>query len=561
MMDLNRLYVLVIVVVALLGYARVVGHDHVLDDQALIPNQSVLQTPLDMQQVILGRYWGDLRSQDTLYRPLTIWTLALNHWVNTLVGLPGEHATVYRITSVVLHACVSGVLFVFVRWLGLGPVVGLWAGLLFAVLPIHTEVVAVAVNRSEILALGFGLGFLMWYQTRWVLAGVCLFLALLSKESALLFLPVAMWYSLTVWKRSERLFLWHWVGYVFIVGVWGVLRSVAIGDALQAVVMLDNPLAMASMWDRVLTALAVQGRYLFLQVVPVGLSADYSYNQIPLVHTVWVIDVLFPLGIFAISGWWAWRVRHTNYFVPFLLGGYVLLFGATSNVLFPIGTLMGERLVYAPSLCLCVLGGWGLSRVSRVWMWWLGGVLVVVYAGVTVERLSVWQNAEVFYPALVETSPNSAKAHYAVAQEVYQPSGALDLAKDHYLRAVEILPNYPDAWNNLGVIKKDEGDLAGAIVAYETALGWHDGHVAARVNLGQAFQSLGENNKAVEAYGRALDVDSIHAVAGNNLAVLFAQMGHTDSAQVLFERVLRHHPTYLPAQKNYQLFLDMQGNP
>ncbi len=560
-MNLNRLYVLVIVAVALLGYARIVGHDHVLDDYALIPNQPVLQTPFDLEQILMGRYWGDLRSQDTLYRPLTIWTLALNHWVNRLVGLPGEHVTVYRITSVVLHACVSGMVFVFVRWLGLGSLVGLWAGLLFAVLPIHTEAVAVAVNRSEILALGFGLCFLMWHQTRWVLAGVCLFLALLSKESALLFLPVAMWYTLTVRARSERLFLWHWVGYVFIAGVWGVLRSVAIGDALQAVVMLDNPLALAPIGERVLTALVVQGRYLFLQVVPVGLTADYSHNQMPLVHTVWRVDVLLPVGILVIGAWWAWQVRQRYAFVPFVLGSYVLLFGATSNVVFPIGTMMGERLAYAPSVCLCVLGAWGLSRLSRAWVWGVGGVLVVVYAGVTVDRLGVWQSAYVFYPTLVVTSPKSAKAHYAVAHEVYQPTGALDLATDHYMRAVEILPNYPDAWNNLGVIKKDNGDLVGAISAYETALGWHDKHVAARVNLGQAFQNLGENNKAMEAYKQALDVDSIQAIAGNNLAVLFAQMGQTDSARMLFERILRHHPTYLPAQKNYQLFLDMQHKP
>jgi tetratricopeptide (TPR) repeat protein len=79
--------------------------------------------------------------------------------------------------------------------------------------------------------------------------------------------------------------------------------------------------------------------------------------------------------------------------------------------------------------------------------------------------------------------------------------------------------------------------------------------------LGQAFQNLGENNKAMAAYKRALVVDSIQAVAGNNLAVLFAQMGHADSARMLFERVLRHHPTYLPAQKNYQLFLGMKNNP
>jgi hypothetical protein len=357
-MNLNRLYAWVIIVVALLGYARVVTHSHVLDDQALIPHQSVLQTPFDIKQVLLGRYWGDLRSQDTLYRPMTIWTLGLNYWANKQVGLPGEHVAVYRVTSVVLHACVSVLVFVFVRWLGCCGLVGFWAGLLFAVLPIHTEAVAVAVNRSEILALGFGLLFLMWHQSRWVLASVCLFLALLSKESALLFLPVAIWYTLTVRRHSERLFLWHWVGYVLIAGVWGVLRSVAIGDALQAVVMLDNPMVLASPWERVLTALAVQGRYVFLQVIPVGLSADYSYNQIPLVHSVWTGDVLFSIGILGMGAWWAWRVRQTHPFVPFLLGCYVLLF-MPRRCVWVWGGLGGLR--------VCLASGCGAWEVYGYW--------------------------------------------------------------------------------------------------------------------------------------------------------------------------------------------------
>jgi len=222
---------------------------------------------------------------------------------------------------------------------------------------------------------------------------------------------------------------------------------------------------------------------------------------------------------------------------------------------------MAERLVYAPSICLCVLGGWGITRLPRHWVWWFGGGLVVVYGCVTMLRLRVWQDPQTFYTAQVTSASQSAKAHYAVAHKVYQPDDEWDLAAEHYARAVEILPNYPDAWNNLGVVKKDQGDLLGALAAYEMALKWHQGHVAARVNVGQAFQNLGEKEKAIDAYVMALEGDSTHAIAGNNLAVLYTQQGNVDSAQVLLERVLRHHPTYLPAQKNYRLFLDTLGRP
>ncbi len=335
----------------------------------------------------------------------------------------------------------------------------------------------------------------------------------LSKESAILFLPMAVWFVVTVRRDAGRFLFWG--AYVGVAVMWWMLRRAAIGDGMQAVVMLDNPLVMASVGERLLTALVVQWHYLFLQGVPVGLSSDYSYAQIPLVQSFWTFDVLFMVGILGFAGWVAWRVRHTHPFVPFLLGSYVLLFGLTSNALLPIGTVMGERLVYAPSMCLCVLGGWGVTCLPRDWVWWVGGALVLVYCGVTLDRLAVWQNAQTFYPAQVASALNSAKAHYAVAHEVYQPAGEWDQATEHYRRAVKILPNYPDAWNNLGLVKKDRGDLMGAIVAYETALKWHNEHVAARVNLGQAFQRLGGNDKAIDAYQIALSVDSIHRIFGS----------------------------------------------
>jgi hypothetical protein len=45
---------------------------------------------------------------------------------------------------------------------------------------------------------------------------------------------------------------------------------------------------------------------------------------------------------------------------------YAILFSPTANILFPIGTIMGERLVYAPSLGLALLLGILLAR-SRHW--------------------------------------------------------------------------------------------------------------------------------------------------------------------------------------------------
>jgi hypothetical protein len=45
---------------------------------------------------------------------------------------------------------------------------------------------------------------------------------------------------------------------------------------------VDNPIAHAGFLQGPLTALAVIGRYLWLAAVPLKLSSDYSYAQVPL---------------------------------------------------------------------------------------------------------------------------------------------------------------------------------------------------------------------------------------------------------------------------------------
>ena len=55
---MNRFYVLAVVVVALVVYGRMVTHEHVLDDRALIPHQVALQTPFDVGQIVGGALLG-----------------------------------------------------------------------------------------------------------------------------------------------------------------------------------------------------------------------------------------------------------------------------------------------------------------------------------------------------------------------------------------------------------------------------------------------------------------------------------------------------------------------
>ena len=551
-------HALLIAIIAALLYAGIVTHPHVQDDQVLIPHQPDLRNPANLRAIFLGRYWGALHPEDKLYRPLTIWTLSLNYRLNEILGLPGTHPTLYRITSILFHTGASVMLYAFALRIGLTPLAGYVAALLFAVHPIHTEAVVAAVNRSEIIALCFGMGFLMLHhERRYVWAGaLCLLMALFSKESALMFLPLALWLDIT----HKRLHLPRFGAYLGACAVWFFLRHLSVADIPMSIHPLDNPLVAAPTAHRLFTALSIQFEYLRLQVIPIGLSSDYSYNQIPVLSSFFDWRILLLLSALIAGAYLAYRVRAAHPLVPFALGSYAILFSVTANVFFPIGTIMGERLTYAPSACLCLLIGYGLARLPSKRALALAGSLAILFSALTLARNQVWASPEMFYRAQVRSAPNSAKAHSALAKNVFHtPSGHLDSAIVHYRRAVAILPDYYIAWNNLGLALQSVGDLDGALYAFERVLRWQEDHTQARYNLGLLYQERGNISDAIAAYEGVITRDETHLAAHNNLAVLYAQQGRISEAFDLIERVLALDPDFQPAHVNLQNLRELEA--
>src|SRR5579863_5980031 len=132
-----------------------------------------------------------------VFRPVSFATLALN-W-----KLGGARPFGYHLFNLLLHAAVTLLLYLLLRAIFLDPtqavrsardnLVAFAAALIFAVHPIHTEAVSSIVGRSELLAAGFIFAaWLLHLEDRPLAALTCFALALLSKESAVVFLPLIL---------------------------------------------------------------------------------------------------------------------------------------------------------------------------------------------------------------------------------------------------------------------------------------------------------------------------------------------------------------------------------
>jgi protein O-mannosyl-transferase len=425
----------------------------VLDDLPVIVENDALHVRSLSQLLHLWKigYWPNSSSL-ALYRPVseTLWAAI---WASSGSSPIPFHAVGFLLGLLV-------VLLVY-RFLCLqtSPRTAFIAALLFALFPIHTEATTSVVGSAEVLAAALGLcAMLFYFRDQLALALITFALAVLSKESAAAFAALPF-----VFRRKDdatRRWLFTLGSSAIIVAVLSVHRFLLGSSAIPPI---DNPMALVGFGPRVLTALWVQCLYLFKTILPLTLSADYSYKQIPLVMGVG--DPRLWAGLGLTFGALYVMLRHRQFRVPIMT--YIVLFSPTANLLFPIGTIMGERLAYVPSMGVALIAAMQLVR-SRHWRTAMLG-LTLIFGARTAVRNGDWLNADRFYPKLLQTSPQSAKAYYffgTLRAARGDDVGAIQ-AYDH---AISIFPAYSEAYNNRGNSLSRLGRLNEAMKSYSACL-------------------------------------------------------------------------------------------
>jgi len=345
-------------------------------------------------------------------------------------------------------------------------------------------------------------------------------LALLSKESAIVLLPLAMAGDYARGKLKS------WARYggiaAFSLVYLGLLWKIEGGRfGAASVSVMDNPLVLLPANLRILNALRIAWRYVGLLIFPKTLSCDYSYNQIPLFADAH--HLLFPsIAALALVGAWLWTVWRRK--TGFLIAGAVFFagFAVTSNIVTKTGTIFGERLAYFPSVGFCLLVALGLGLLSAYGRRLAIGVLVVivtVLAARTVVRNRDWHDNATLYMAAADAVPNSAKMR-TYRGLIYLDQKQLDGARADFEAALAIDPDFPNAVEAMGMLEARAGNGT-------AALSWL--------------------RRAVEISDRS-DFDYDYRAA--SLASLEIQLGRLDDAMRLLNREIAQSPGYSPYWSN-----------
>jgi protein O-mannosyl-transferase len=540
----ERLHVLLLVAVAMLVYGNTLLNGFTLDDDAYILSNPAVTSPS-----LKGLF--EPSKANNLFRPVTFASFALNWEVGR------DHPFGYHLFNLLLHAAVILLLYLVLRRL-LDPVpraatVALAAAWLFALHPIHTEAVASIVGRAELLAAGFLLAaWLLHLHDRPILALISFTFALLSKESAVAFLPLVLAGDYARGK-PKSLHRYAWIAGVtalYIPLLWKVQGG---RFGAKSVSFLDNPLASLPATWRILNALRVAWKYFGLHIYPTTLSCDYSYGAI-LLYSNWRQTLPAAVAAALVLAIWIWALW-TQRSEWFLAGAiYLAGFAVTANVLVPTGTIMGERLAYLPSAGFCLL-------VALIWIrfenrnrrlaWALFAMIMAALALRTVVRNRDWRDNLSLFSAAVRAVPGSAKMHADLGGE-YLMLGQADAARIQFQSALRTYPDSAYALEGYGLAESRVGHDQDALRLLRTALSFTAQDDLARdfrvVNLATQLMKLGQNDEALKLLNQEIATSPDYARAWSNRAVIRYGRGEVASARGDAQIALRLDPTNVQAR-------------
>lgn len=497
--------VLIIVSVILANYTSLYN-GFALDDEIHITSNLSIRT----QHSILHLFAEPI-FPGNLYRPLVQASYALTYRFVELEPF------LYHFTNLVFHIGNSLLVYFLLNVL-FGLQIGLYAALLFSVLPIHTEAIANISGRYELFSAFFGL-LALFLLIRWknkitffylMNVTIIFLMALLSKESALVIIPL---FILCYWYKNLKLngeFYKRLASLISAVFIYFTIRFMALGSDLvsfQQHSELDNYLINLNWIERAVNAIYLQGYYIFLNIFPYQLSADYSWQVIkPFPVEFSNTNFLLTLVFVVLTGTAIfYSIKRAK--LSFGLCWFLIAFLITSNVFFPIGTIFGERLSYLPSVGVAAMLAFLINILKPQFRTILIVVILSGYTIISALRSGAWYDNNRLHAEQIFLSPESAKTRFNYAM-VLRNKGLYEPSKIQLQKALSLYGDYDDAKWGLGLLSGDSDNYEEAEKYFKEVLQHNPEHKRtlisyARMCLKQNRGDFAGNliNKAVNLWG------------------------------------------------------------
>ena len=509
-------------------YVNTLSFGHALDDDIVIVKNIFTEKGISGIPDLLSKdtFHGFFKKKKNLvsggrYRPLSLVSFAIE---NEVFGVEKDDGTfVYNpfwghLINIIIYSLscflTLNLLYLFFkdRFEGINLVV-IGGVLLFALHPLHTEVVANIKGRDELMAFLFSISSLyviFKYDNKvwaYILSGFLMFLGLMSKENSITFLaviPLCFYFFKT--KNVKTLILLTLPAFIgSLIYIYIRYRIIGLSSPSGYCEILNNPFCDVSDSEKYATIVYTWLKYWGLLLFPVELTHDYYPKQIAIrswadgkvIISVIINALSIVVCIYGV-------IKKKIY--GFALAFYWICFSIVSNLVFNVGTFMNERFLYFSSLGFCLLISWGIWKfvsVTKIKAFskrqYVYSLIIIIicslYGFKTFNRNYAWKDNKTLFETDVKVSSNSIKCNtsyggklieYAENIKDEQKKKVLTLdAVKHLKKAIKLYPGNKaiTSWNLMGKGYAQIKDYENSRICFENCLKINPNYPEAQQNM------------------------------------------------------------------------------
>ena len=589
----GKIYLLLFAIAFLL-YGNTIKNEYALDDDFIFSDYKGVKKGIKGIPMILTSYHAkDESGNEYEYRPMVKISYALE------VEFFGNKVHLHHFFNIIYYALCLILLFRMLLLLfeNFSLQTILWMVVLFAFIPLHSEVVASLKNRDVLLSFIFAMlvliYFLKWQKDKklvyFILVPIFFFLALASKFDAL---PLMAILPLIYFQKNKTNFNQkEWVkifGTIVFVVVLLFLMYVALKKGQKLLLdtklkqrvfnYFENPLYFHNeLKYRIIILFTSLGFYIWMLLFPIKMSCYYGYNVIP-------FNSIF--NFYGILGVVSFVLLAYLFFKRFKQGDllwYGVMFFSVSISMFlnfvkPAPGIVADRFVFMASIGWTMLLAYSIEWIYQKFIsekkqseikelnWWnvpkLKGFLIVYFIILSVwiwKRNYEWRYKLYLYEADVKKYPESVKLHILYGSQIIieylQNTGRLSandmhkylsIAFEEFQKGLEIDSSCGSCYNNIAYLlmnwKKDyEGSIPYLLKSYQI----DSSRKEVLTNIAISYLKTNRNKDTVELFIRKAirrDKDKTYEIPHDVMKELCKQENEYAKGIAFFKEQLKERP-------------------
>jgi tetratricopeptide (TPR) repeat protein len=539
--------------VALLVYGNTLLNGFVYDDHHQVEGNPYVQSFKYVGKIFTGTVWSfqGLEGQTNYYRPLmTLGFLICN---KVFQAFPSG----FHVVNVLLNCVVVWLVFLACSRLVQDDTVALAAALLFALHPIHTEVVnwIAAVTELE-LAVFYLAAFILFLRlgsvpgnqkiTTQIWMCACFVLALLSKEQAVTLAILATIYEhfyrsdreATTWQAKVSRYGGFWI----MAAVYLLFRATVLGGLAPVRQHAD-----VSWPQAILSAFALAGQYVAKLFWPYPLLAFYVFRK-----SIALTDprVLAGIGVGLLAVLLFVYLFKRARIYSFAVLWIAVTLAPVLNARWMATNVFTERYLYLPSVGFCALVAGGVVFLFRKFT---GRILVLrsisvativllsLAAGEIVARNRDWHDDYTLLSRTLAIEPHASYMRSDLGVLEWS-THRREEAETQWRLALVDKPDNAVALSNLGLAMLEKKRYEEAKKYLQQVIEMRPRFAAPHIHLGRLYMAEGQPSAAESEFRRAVEIYPLSVEARNALGEFYFDQGKVPDADAQFRGSLEALP-------------------